>query len=141
MRNADPPLRQTNMKTAFFKTILAFVLAAFSAIAVAAAYNTIEVQQAYALARQGALMLDVREPQEYNEVHASGSLLVPLGQLKNRIHEFRAFENKPIVIICRSGTRSSAAATLFADLGFKSVHNVQGGIIAWEKAGLPVERR
>ena len=129
------------MQTAFFRTLLSFALAAVCALAVAAGFNTIDVQQAHGMARQGALLLDVREPHEYAEVHAPGSLLVPLGQLKNRTNEFRAFENKPIVLICRSGNRSAQASELLSQLGFKAVHNMQGGMLAWEKAGLPVERR
>jgi len=129
------------MHTAFFRTILACVMAAFCALAFASQFNTVDVQQAQSMFKQGALLLDVREPHEYAEVHASGSLLVPLAQLKARMHEFRAFENKPVVLICRSGQRSGVAAEMLVQQGFKSVYNVQGGTIAWEKAGLPVERR
>lgn len=121
--------------------MLAFILAASSALAIADSFNTIDVQQAKAMFRQGALLLDVREPHEYAEIHAEGSLLIPLAQLKSRTNEFRAFENKPVILICRSGQRSRVAAEMLVQQGFKSVHNVQGGIIAWEKAGLPVERR
>jgi len=129
------------MHTAFFRTILTFAMAAFCALAFASPFNAVNVEHAQAMFRQGALLLDVREPHEYNEVHAPGSLLVPLAQLKARTHEFRAFENKPVILICRSGQRSAVAAEMLAQQGFKYVHNVQGGIIAWEKAGLPVERR
>lgn len=129
------------MHTAFFRAILALILAASSALAIADSFNTIDVQQAKSMFRQGALLLDVREPHEYAEVHAEGSLLIPLAQLKARANEFRAFENKPVILICRSGLRSSVAAEMLAQQGFKSIYNVQGGIIAWGKAGLPVERR
>ncbi|OWW21947.1 rhodanese-like domain-containing protein [Noviherbaspirillum denitrificans] len=124
-----------------FKTLFALVASALCALAFAASFNVVDPQQAQAMFRQGALVIDVREPHEYNEVHAPGSLLVPLGQLAARANEFRAFENRPVVLICRSGQRSAAAAELLVQQGFKSVHNVQGGIIAWEKAGLPVERK
>jgi rhodanese-related sulfurtransferase len=130
-----------DMHTAFFRTILAFAMAAFCALAIAAQFNTVDVHQAQSMFRQGALLLDVREPHEYNEVRAPGSLLVPLAQLKARAEEFRTFENKPVILICRSGQHSGAAAEMLAQQGFKAVHHVQGGIIAWEKAGLPVERR
>ncbi|WP_420474549.1 rhodanese-like domain-containing protein [Noviherbaspirillum sp. ST9] len=125
---------------ALFRTLITFALTAFCALAFAQ-INQVDPQQAQALFRQGAPILDVREPHEYAEVHAPGSLLVPLGQLASRANEFRTFENKPIVLICRSGQRSSAAAEMLAQQGFKVVYNVQGGMIAWEKAGLPVERR
>jgi rhodanese-related sulfurtransferase len=130
-----------DMHMAFLRTLTAFTLAALCALAFAANFNNIDPQQAQAMFRQGAPILDVREPHEYAEAHAPGSLLVPLGQLASRANEFRAFENKPIILICRSGQRSSAAAEMLAQQGFKVVYNVQGGIIAWDKAGLPLERR
>lgn len=130
-----------DMHMALLRTLITFTLAAFCTLAFAAQFNNIDPQQAQAMFRQGAPILDVREPHEYAEAHASGSLLVPLGQLLARTHEFRAFENKPIILICRSGQRSSAAADMLMQQGFKFVYNVQGGIIAWEKAGLPMERR
>lgn len=133
-------MKNNDIHMAFLRTLISFALAAFCALAFAQ-INHVDPQQAQALFRQGAPILDVREPHEYAEVHAPGSLLVPLGQLASRANEFRTFENKPIILICRSGQRSSAAAEMLAQQGFKVVYNVQGGIIAWEKAGLPVERR
>lgn len=124
-----------------FRSILALILAMVCTLAAAVQVTHIEPVQAQAMFRQGAPILDVREPYEYVEVHAPGSLLVPLGQLAARANEFRTFENKPIILICRSGQRSSAAAEMLVQMGFKSVYNVQGGIIAWEKAGLPLIRR
>lgn len=129
------------MRTIFSKTITALAIATAGATASAAEYASIDVQQGQAMARQGAVLIDVREPHEYAEGHAPGSLHIPLGQLKSRLNEFRAFENKPVVLICRSGNRSGQAAGLLAQEGFKSVHNVQGGMLAWEKAGLPVRKR
>lgn len=133
-------MNNNHMHMAFLKTLISIALAAFCALAFAQV-NQVDPQQAQALFKQGAPILDVREPHEYTEVHAPGSLLVPLGQIASRANEFRTFENKPIILICRSGQRSSAAAEMLTQQGFKVVYNVQGGIIAWEKAGLPVERR
>ena len=106
--------------------------------ALAADIRNIDVVQGKALQSQGALLLDVREQDEFAEVHAPGSVLVPLGQLKNRINEIRNYERKPVVVICRSGRRSAQAADILNQLGFTSIHNVQGGMIAWEQARLPV---
>jgi rhodanese-related sulfurtransferase len=139
------PIDHTAMRTAILQTllrilaVLAFVTA--TSATSAAEYTLINVHQAQAMARLGAVLIDVREPQEYAEGHAPGSLLVPLGQLKNRVNEFRVFEDKPVILICRSGARSARAADMLAQLGFKYVHNVEGGMLAWEKAGLPVLKR
>ncbi|RZI44186.1 rhodanese-like domain-containing protein [Herbaspirillum sp. HC18] len=123
------------------KTIIALGLASCGALASAADFKDIDVQQGQALAKQGALLLDVREPDEYAAGHAPGSTLLPLGQIKDRANEIRTYRDKPVVVMCRSGKRSAQAAGILTQLGFTSVYNVQGGILAWEKAGLPVEKK
>ena len=124
-----------------FKSMIAFGLTACCAWAFAQDFKTIDVQQAQSMAKQGALFLDVREQAEYDAVHATGVTLIPLGQLKNRLSEIRAYENKPVVVICRSGSRSAQASGILTQSGFKDVSNIQGGTLAWEKAGLPVEKK
>lgn len=109
-----------------------------STLALAADVKTIDVRQGQAMKDQGAVLLDVREPYEYQEAHVPGSVHVPLGQLKTRLQEIRALGAKPVAVICRSGNRSSVAAELLMQAGLTNVYNVQGGMIAWEKAALPV---
>jgi rhodanese-related sulfurtransferase len=88
--------------------------------------------------RQGALLLDVREVAEYAEAHAPGSILIPLGQLSARLHELQVDARRPIALICRSGNRSGKALALLQQAGFSALVNVEGGMLAWKKAGLPV---
>lgn len=109
-----------------------------STLALAAEIKTIDVRQGQSMKDQGAVLLDVREPDEYQESHVPGSVHVPLGQLKSRLQEIRALGSKPVAIICRSGRRSSIAAELLMQSGWTNVYNVQGGMIAWEKAALPI---
>ncbi|HYD94488.1 MAG TPA: rhodanese-like domain-containing protein [Noviherbaspirillum sp.] len=123
------------------QSLLAGGLSACCMVSFAADFGTVDVQQGQAMARQGALLLDVREQSEYDAGHAPGSTLIPLGQLKNRLGEIGAHQNKPVVVICRSGNRSAQASGILAQQGFRNVHNVQGGMLAWEKAGLPVEKK
>lgn len=100
----------------------------------------IDVNQAQTMIIQGALLLDVREPDEYTEVHASNATLIPLGQLGARLDEIAAYKNKPIAVMCRSGKRSAKAVHLLQEAGYSHVSNVSGGILAWEKAELKVVR-
>lgn len=120
------------------------ILASSAALSVfaqqAAPVRNIDVQQGRTMQQGGAFLLDVREPDEFASGHAPGSMLIPLGQLKNRIGEIRAAKSDPVVVICRSGRRSLQAADMLGQLGFTSVYNVQGGMIAWEKAALPVSK-
>lgn len=102
--------------------------------------QTINATQGRSMQAQGALLLDVREPEEYAQGHAPGSRLLPVGQLKNRLEEIRAYENKPVAVICRSGRRSAQAASILKQAGFKEVYNVEGGMNAWEKSALPITK-
>lgn len=101
----------------------------------------VDVKQAQQMNRQGALLLDVREPAEYAAVHTPNAKLLPLGEVNQRLKELDTYKDKPIVVICRSGRRSAQAVALLQEAGFTQVSNVQGGIQAWEQAGLEVIRQ
>lgn len=100
----------------------------------------VDVQQAAALQKEGALLLDVREPKEFAAVHAVGATLIPLGELPSRLDELKQYKDKPITVICRSGRRSARGSEILRDAGFSQVANIEGGTSAWESAGLPVAR-
>lgn len=95
----------------------------------------VSVQQAAQKQKEGAFILDVREPSEWNEVHVPGTTLIPLGQLSSRLKEVP--KDKPVVVICRSGNRSAQARDLLLGSGFSSVTSVAGGINDWKAKGLP----
>ena len=98
----------------------------------------VDVRQGATMQQQGALLLDVREPDEFAQGHAPGATLIPVGQLQTRIAELTAYKDKPVALICRSGNRSGLAQMLLARAGFTKTVNVAGGMIAWRQAGLPV---
>jgi len=106
--------------------------------AVAGPLSSVDVNQGAALQSRGALLLDVREPDEYAQGHAPGSTLIPLGQLEQRLNGIAGYKDKPVAVICHSGRRSAQAAKLLDKAGFSAVSNVEGGMLAWQKAGLPV---
>ncbi len=125
------------MSLKLFKSLLAAVLLAASVSACTEAVG-IDVKQVAAMQEQGALLIDVREPSEYVQGHAPGSLLIPLGQLEKRLSEISAHKDKPITLICRSGNRSGTAQKMLEKAGFTGAVNVLGGMNAWARAGLPV---
>jgi rhodanese-related sulfurtransferase len=85
----------------------------------------------------GARIVDVREPAELDEDgRVPGAVHIPLGDLSQRAPELAG---EPVVLICRSGVRSAMAADALRASGFEA-YSVDGGILAWEAAGLPVER-
>jgi adenylyltransferase/sulfurtransferase len=79
--------------------------------------------------RKSFLLLDVREPYEYETAHIPGSKLVPLGQLEQRLDELP--RGAKIVVHCKTGGRSARAVTQLQNAGFSDVWNVAGGIGAW----------
>jgi len=79
-------------------------------------------------AGEDIFVLDVREPHEYQICNIGGHL-IPLGDLPKRIHELDS--SREIVAHCRSGTRSAKAVNFLRQAGFRKVHNLSGGILAW----------
>jgi rhodanese-related sulfurtransferase/rubrerythrin len=75
------------------------------------------------------LLLDVRQPEEYEDGHIPGATLIPLGELEARQEELE--RNRKIITYCRSGHRSMAAAIALCGLGFRDVHHLEGGILNW----------
>jgi rhodanese-related sulfurtransferase len=94
-------------------------------------------QQAQQMQAAGAVLLDVRESNEWSAGRAPGAVHVPLGQLAHRMTELPAASE--VVTVCRSGRRSATAAEHLRAAGF-TVHNLDGGMQAWQAAGLPVVR-
>lgn len=81
-------------------------------------------------------LLDVREPDEWQAGHVAGSQHIPLGELRARLAEVP--KGKTILAVCRSGSRSDAASRGLRTLGY-AAENLDGGLMAWVRAGLPLE--
>jgi glyoxylase-like metal-dependent hydrolase (beta-lactamase superfamily II)/rhodanese-related sulfurtransferase len=99
-----------------------------------------DVDPADVASRPGAILVDVREPTELCEElgHVPGVLNVPLAKLVATAATWD--HEREIVLVCRSGGRSARAAIELAKFGFRHLYNLRGGMIAWNAAGLPVER-
>ena len=89
------------------------------------------------LAKAGALMVDVREQQEWDAGHIAGSVHLPMSELPNRLNELSDVDST--VFICRVGIRSLAAAEAFAAEGRSGCINLAGGLQGWVEAGLPFD--
>lgn len=90
--------------------------------------------------RQDALVLDVREQAEFAQSHILNARWLPLSQLEARAGEIEKFKDKPLIVYCASGSRSSTAASALTKRGFSKVVNLAGGFVAWQQAGLPVQK-
>lgn len=89
----------------------------------------------------GPLVLDVRTPAENARGRIPGSVLIPLQQLQARLAELSAYKDRPILIYCATGNRSTVAAKILIDNGFSRVVNLRPGIAGWEREKMPIERQ
>lgn len=119
-----------------------------------ASVQEITVQQAHALlSDHHAVLIDVREPDEFAAGHVDRFINLPRGVLEMKIHQhplvashceplaaLEALAAHPIYLLCRSGARSVLAAKALQEMGFEQVWSISGGFQAWLEAGLPVEQ-
>lgn len=104
-------------------------------------YKSVEPLEATSMINHdNAIVLDVREDKEFREGHIINALHVPLKSLQPRINELEKHKDKPILVYCRSGNRSGTACASLRKQGFANVYNVNGGIMAWQNASLPLTR-
>jgi rhodanese-related sulfurtransferase len=97
--------------------------------------SEISVADAVAKRDGGAFILDVRQPEEWNETHIPDSTLIPLDQLAARVNELP--KDQEIVVVCRSGNRSAQGRDILLEAGFTNVTSMAGGLNQWKAAGYP----
>jgi molybdopterin/thiamine biosynthesis adenylyltransferase/rhodanese-related sulfurtransferase len=95
--------------------------------------------EAEGLIAAGAALIDTREPHEWQAGHLAGATLLPPAEVAGRIGEVVPDPATPVVVYCAAGARSMRAAQQLAQLGYRDVVSVAGGIIRWRAEGLPVE--
>jgi len=95
----------------------------------------ISVEEAVAKRDSGAFILDVRQPEEWNEFHVPDSTLISLGELASRVDELP--HDREIVVVCRSGNRSAQGRDILLKAGFTQVTSMAGGLTQWKAAGYP----
>ena len=107
--------------------------------------NSVDAQEASRLLGAGAVMIDVREADEWQSGHVSDAVHVPLGRIQSQgaaavQQALQGKDGQPVLMFCRSGGRSGMACELLAkSLGDRAI-NVRGGVMAWAAAGLPLAR-
>lgn len=90
---------------------------------------------------EDAVVLDVRSMAEFKDGHIVNAVNIPLNGLSSNLKQLEKHRGRPIVAVCRSGSRSGAACKLLRKQGFENVKNMRGGMMAWESANLPVKRK
>ena len=97
------------------------------------AITEIPVNELTTLVEYGSLVIDVREPDEYESGHIPGAVLVPLSTVLTNKSEFESDET--VYVVCRSGGRSMQACEMLHDVGISNVVNVAGGTMGWISLG------
>ena len=97
----------------------------------------VSVTEAYQMREEGAFVLDVREPHEWEAGHIPDATLIPLGQLESRLNEIP--DDQEILVVCRSGNRSAQARNILKNEGFKNVTSMAGGMNQWAANSYEIE--
>jgi rhodanese-related sulfurtransferase len=103
----------------------------------APAIPEVPADEARARSDAGAVVLDVREPDEWHAGHVEGAVWIPMAQIAARHEEVP--RDRPVLVICRSGHRSGRAVAVLVDAGVDAL-NVVGGMKAWHEQGFPIVR-
>ncbi|SMF96693.1 Rhodanese-related sulfurtransferase [Methylomagnum ishizawai] len=104
-------------------------------------HKTVSPIEAVALMNDDhTLVLDVREPNEFDQGHIEGARNVPLAKLESAL-ELEPHKQNPVIVTCQSGTRSQPACKQLLAQGFTQVFELSGGMLAWEDQKLPVTRK
>lgn len=88
--------------------------------------------------QEDVILLDVREPWEHDAVHIADTLLIPMNEVPQQLDAIPT--DKTVIVYCRSGNRSGQITNFLRQQGYERVHNMRGGMIAWERARYPVEK-
>lgn len=101
----------------------------------------VKIEEAEKLIAGGIQLLDVRTKDEWDEGHLKGAKMVTVTE-KEFLEKAKAVldPKKPVLVYCRSGGRSAKATKQLREAGFTTVHDLDGGIMAWEDAGKPIEK-
>jgi molybdopterin/thiamine biosynthesis adenylyltransferase/rhodanese-related sulfurtransferase len=97
-----------------------------------------EVDAAGAQALDGALWIDIREPDEWEQGHLPGAVHIPRGNLESRVERAAPDKSRPVVLYCAVGSRSAFAAKTLEELGYTDAHSLAGGIEDWKRDGLEI---
>lgn len=88
--------------------------------------------------RDGAVVVDVRDKNEFSEGHIVGAINVPHTALANRLAELEKYKERPLVLACKMGQHAGASGTVLRKAGFQNVSRLKGGVAEWRNQSLPV---
>jgi len=87
------------------------------------------------------VLIDVRTPGEYAQGHLANAISMDIYSNDFKSRASKLDKSKPVFVYCKAGSRSDSAADVLSDLGFKEIYDLNGGIISWQKANMPIEKK
>ena len=90
--------------------------------------------------RENAVVLDVREADEFAQGHLPDAINLPAGKLGERLAEIEKYKDRPVIVCCAAGMRSNRACRDLGKHGFSKLYNLDGGVDAWVGAGYPIKK-
>jgi len=91
--------------------------------------------------QENAVVLDVRPMADFGQGHIIGAINIPSNGFANQLKQLEKYKSRPIIVSCRSGAQSAQACATLRKAGFEKVHNLRGGVLAWQSANLPLTRK
>jgi len=91
--------------------------------------------------REGAVVIDARTLDEFNDGHISDAIHIPVSDIENRAEKLKKHEGKPIIFYCKTGSRSNDACKALNKLNFDNVYSLSGGIQSWLDANMPLSKQ
>ena len=121
--------------------VLALVIVVtYESRARAAGTHAISSQDLIRFMNQGALVLDIRKPEEFAAGHVNGAKQLPSDQILSAGENFKRFKEKPVIVYCESGSLASAAVRQLNLQGFTKAFSLRGGFAGWRAENLPVNK-
>jgi rhodanese-related sulfurtransferase len=120
--------------------LMALVVLGYEIRQRATAASAVSPSEAVRLMNDGAVMLDIRSTNQFKDGHVSGARNIPGDQIADGAAPVQKLKDKVVITCCDSGVTSGAAARKLAQLGFKQVYNLRGGLGAWRQDNLPVDK-
>ena len=109
------------------KKIISLIVICLMLTACGSKFETITTNEALELMDKGAIVIDVRSADEYNEGHIKSAINIPVDKIESITYD----KDQTLIVYCASGVRSSNAVNILADMGYTSLYNLDGGLLNW----------
>ncbi len=102
--------------------------------------NVSAIEAVLLMSRNKALVLDVRDAEEFARGHIQGAKNIPVAELASRIKEIEKFKDKPVLVHCQRGMRAKTACSILKAQQFTQINNLEGGLDTWIEAKMPLNK-